>query len=82
MYFYTLFISFSFTNFLLAILQGFSLQNLTPNEAAAILFRCEQRLGHAIPEEDLVAGKLGQYLRPEDYKPIKDVSNSLFTFLC
>ena len=57
--------------------QGFSIQNLTPNEAAAVLFRCEERMGKAIPEEDLTAGRLAQYLEPEDYRPIKQVSNPL-----
>ena len=44
-------------------------------EAAAVLYRAEQRLGNEIPEEDLTAGKLGKYLKPEDYQPIKQVSS-------
>ena len=52
-----------------------------PNEAVAIIYCCEQRLGHPIPEEDLHRRALGQYLRPEDYQPIQKVSNVLFTFL-
>ena len=55
-------------------LQGFSIQNLTPNEAAAVLFRAEECMGKAIPEEDLKAGNLKQHLLPEDYQPIKQVS--------
>ena len=31
-------------------------------------------MGKAIPEEDLTAGKLAQYLLPEDYRPIKQVN--------
>ena len=42
-----------------------------------MLFRCEERMGKAIPEEDLTAGKLAQYLKPEDYRPIKQVSKPL-----
>ena len=61
-------------------LQGFSIQNLTPNEAAAVLFRAEERMGKAIPEEDLKAGNLKQHLLPEDYQPIKQVS-TLFIYL-
>ena len=45
-----------------------------PNEA--VLFRAEERIGKAIPEEDLTAGHLKQYLEPEDYHPIKQVSIS------
>ena len=51
------------------------MQNLTPMEAAGVIHRCEQQLSKAIPEEDLIAGKLGDYLQPEDYHPIKQVSN-------
>ena len=36
---------------LFLLLQGFSIQNLTPNEAAAVLFRAEECMGKAIPEE-------------------------------
>ena len=52
-----------------------------PNKAAAIIYHCEQCLGHPIPEEDLHKGALGQYLKPEDYQPIQKVSNISFTFL-
>ena len=62
-------------------LQGFSIQNLTPLKAAEVLYRCEQRMDKAIPDEDLTAGKLGQYLKPEDYHPIKQVNNFSDTFL-
>ena len=31
-------------------------------------------MGKAIPEEDLNAGNLKQYIMPEDYQPIKQVS--------
>ena len=66
---------FCFTYFMPSLLlQGFSIQNLTPNEAAAVLFRAEERMGKAIPEEDLKAGNLKQYIIPEDYQPIKQVS--------
>ena len=50
------------------------MQNLTPLEAARVLYKAETRMGHAIPEEDLKAGKLAQYLKPEDYTPIQNVS--------
>ena len=79
MYLFALQLRHSLSNY---CLQGFSVQNLITNEVAAITSRCEQRLGHAIPEEDLIAGKLGQYLCPEDYQPIKDVSNCSITLLC
>ena len=46
-----------------------------------MLYRCEQWMGKVIPEEDLTAGKLGQYLKPEDYSPIKQVSNFSSTLL-
>ena len=48
-----------------------------PNEAAAIIYHCEQCLGHPIPEEDLHKGALGQYLKPEDYQPIQKVTSHL-----
>ena len=38
------------------------MQNLTPLEAARVLYKAETRMGHAIPEEDLKAGKIGQTL--------------------
>ena len=50
-------------------------------EAAGVLYHCEQRMGKAIPEDDLTTGKLGQYLKPEDYNPIKQVSNFSSTLL-
>ena len=50
-------------------------------EAAGVLYRCKQRMGKSIPEEDLTAGKLGQYLKPEDYHPVKQVSNFSNTFV-
>ena len=56
------------------------MQNLTPLEAARVLYKCEQRLRKAILEEDLVTGKLGKYLQPDDYLPIKQVSNFFRTF--
>ena len=31
-------------------------------------------MGKVIPEEDLKAGNLKQYIMPEDYQPIKQVS--------
>ena len=31
-------------------------------------------MGKAIPEEDLKVGNLKQYIMPEDYQPIKQVS--------
>ena len=61
--------------------QGFSIHNFTPMEAAGVLYCWEQRMGKAIPEKDLTAGKLGQYLKPEDYNPIKQVSNFSSTLL-
>ena len=45
-----------------------------------MLFRAEERMGKAIPEEDLKAGSLKQYLLPEDYQPNKQVS-TLFIYL-
>ena len=61
-------------------LKGFSIQNLTPNKVAAVLFRAEERMGKAILKDDLTAGRLKQYLVPEDYQPIKQVS-ILFIYL-
>ena len=66
---------------MLLFFQGFSIQNLTPMEAAGVLYHCEQRMGKVIPDEDLTAGKLGQYLKPEDYNPIKQVSRFSSTSL-
>ena len=80
MHFYTFVFYHSILNISILPLQGFSIQNLTPNEAAAVLFRAEERMGKAIPEEDLKAGNLKQYLLPEDYQPIKQVS-TMFIYL-
>ena len=38
-------------------------------------------MGHSIPEADLKAGKLAQYLVAEDYAPIKNVSEFLIYLL-
>ena len=38
-------------------------------------------MGRSIPEEDLKAGKLAQYLKAEDYDPIKNVSEFLIYLL-
>ena len=57
------------------------MQNLTPVEAARVLYKAETRMGHAIPEEDLKAGKLAKYLQPEDYTPIQNVSLKLLIYL-
>ena len=53
------------------------MQNLTPLEAARVLYKAETRMGHPIPEKDLKAGKLANYLQPEDYTPIQNVSSKL-----
>ena len=50
------------------------MQNLTPLEAARVLYKAETRMGHAIPEQDLKVGKLAQHLEPEDFTPIQNVS--------
>ena len=50
------------------------MQNLTPLEATRVLYKAETRMGHAIPEEDLKAGKLAKHLKPEDFTPIQNVS--------
>ena len=36
-------------------------------EAVQVLCRCEQRLGHKIPEEDIETGNLRKWLSSEDY---------------
>ena len=56
------------------------MQNLTPLEAARVLYKAETRMGRTIPEKDLKAGKLANYLQPEDYTPIQNVSLNLFTW--
>ena len=38
-------------------------------------------MGRPIPEKDLKAGKLAQYLEAEDYSPIKNVSEFLIYLL-
>ena len=38
-------------------------------------------MGRAIPEEDLKAGKLANYLLPEDYTPIQNVNLKLLIYL-
>ena len=48
-------------------------------QAVAVLQRCEHRMGQKIPQADLDAGRIGQYLQPEDYKPLQDVSSTVFT---
>ena len=59
--------------------QGFTQLELTPLQAVEVLQRCEHRMGTKIPKADLDAGRLGQYLRPEDYRPLQDVSGILLT---
>ena len=48
--------------------QGFSTTDLTPMEAAQVLCRCEHRIGHRIPEEDIRNGDLRKWLSSEDYR--------------
>ena len=38
-------------------------------------------MGRSIPEDDLKAGRLAQYLEAEDYAPIKNVSELLIYLL-
>ena len=48
-------------------------------EAVKVLARCEHRLGHPIPEEDLISGNLKKWLSLEDYNFTMDqVSDTLF----
>ena len=63
----------------LLLFQGFSQLELTPMQAVAVLQRCEHRMGQKIPQADLDAGRIGQYLQPEDYKPLQDVSSTVLT---
>ena len=63
----------------LPLFQGFSQLELTPMQAVAVLQRCEHRMGQKIPQADLDAGRIGQYLQPEDYKPLQDVSLTVST---
>ena len=46
-----------------------------------MLYRAETRMGKSIPEEDLKAGRLSNYLEPEDYAPIQNVSK-ISIYLC
>ena len=63
------------------VLQGFSAQELTPGEAAKVLCRCEARLGHRIPEEDLKSGNLAKWLSAEDYSHNVDQVSESYSYL-
>ena len=61
----------------LLLFQGFSQLELTPMQAVAVLQRCEHHMGQKIPQADFDAGRIGQNLQPEDYKPLQDVSSTV-----
>ena len=56
------------------LFQGFSQLELTPLEAIGVVQRCSHRLGTNITAQDMQKGKLKELLQPEDYKPLKNVS--------
>ena len=55
---------------------------MTPLQAVEVMQRAEARRlkegSGKIPEKDIAAGNIGPYLKPEDYKPLQNVSISLF----
>ena len=53
---------------------------MTPLEVIGVIQRCSHHLNREITTEEIQSGALKTLLQPEDYLPLKDVSNiKLFT---
>ena len=51
-----------------------------PLKAVMVLHRCEKRLGHAIPEDDLKQGCFDKWLKSEDFDALP--VSSQIGYLC